>query len=94
VNPWDIFVHILSWVGLMIAIFGVFVLAWAIMEGLWKGLSGIIRKHNDDLDKYISEARALADKYRDDTAPEFREGFLAGSRWGWGYFHRLRKPRS
>lgn len=93
-NPWAIFIQLLSWVGLMLALFAVFVIFWAIMEGLWKSLRNIILKSRQDLDSYVREARAIADKYRDDTAPEFREGFLAGTRWGWGYFHRLRKPRS
>ena len=92
-TAWDILVRVLSWVGLLIALFLVFAIAWAAMVGVWEGVKKIFLRGRSDLDSYVREARAVADKYRDETAPEFREGFLAGTRWGWGYFHRLRKPK-
>lgn len=91
-NPWEIFLGLLSWLGLLAGLFLVLVIFWAIMEGLWKALKKIILSERDELSTYLREAHAVVNNFHADgsePSEEFQQGFLAGTRWGWGYHHRI-----
>jgi len=90
-SPWEIFVNVSTWIGITVGLFVILFIAWLVMDALCREAVKAATRNRRDLNNYLTEARAVADKYRDETAPEFREGFLAGTRWGWGYFTRLRK---
>lgn len=91
-SPWEIFVNLATWVGLMILLFLLLFILWIALDAMWREFVKTITRGRRELNRYIQEARAISERYRDDTTPEFREGFLAGARWGWGFFSRIKTP--
>lgn len=87
-NAWDIFVHIATWLGLMVLLVLLFFIAWLVLNAIWHEVAKMLRKGKDDFDRYLLEARTLVPSLDNDAT--FRTGFMAGVRWAWGYFHRAK----
>lgn len=92
-NPWVIFIAVASWLGVMLALFLIVFIVWLFADSMWDTIVKRMQKKRDNIDQYLNESRTVANDFHNDgqTNLDFRAGFLAGARWGWGYFHRLKK---